>query len=76
MGLFQPDEVEHVVQAVMPSSQIRLQLRMPLDEPCLRLRRRTWKDAQVVTVVSLYYPGARYDLAARYFTDRYPHPHN
>ena len=76
MGLFQPDEVEHVVQAVMPSAQTRGQLRMPPDEPCLSLRRRTWKHGKVVTLVSLYYPGARYDLAARYLTDRYPQPHN
>ena len=74
LALFQPDELEHVVQAVMPSQQVRRALAMAQGEPCLRLRRRTWKDSQVVTVVSLYYPGTRYDLAARYAADRYPQP--
>jgi len=75
IGLFQPDEVEHVVQAVMPSATTCRQLKMAPDEPCLSLRRRTWKHNQVVTVVSLFYPGARYDLAARYRTDCYPQPY-
>ena len=65
-------EVEHVVQAVMPSTEVREKLAMANDEPCLRLRRRTWKAGQVVTAVWLHYPGNRYDLTARYAPNRYP----
>lgn len=70
MSLFRPDEIEHVVQAVMPSPFVSEALAIPATEPCLRLNRRTWKNRQVVTSASLYYPSSRYDLAARYATDR------
>lgn len=71
IGLFRPDEMEHVVQAIMPDRETCKLLAIARGEPCLRLLRRTWKDAQVVTTVSLLYPGSRYDLVARYSTDNY-----
>lgn len=71
VGLFRPDEMEHVVQAVMPDPTSCQHLAIPADEPCLRLRRRTWKNGTIVTVATLLYPGSRYDLGARYATDAF-----
>lgn len=61
-----PDELEHVVQAMLPDDFTAEHLDIPLLEPCLKLNRRTWKDDQVVTTVDLIYPSSRYDLGARY----------
>ena len=66
-----PDEMEHVVRAVLPDRQASRALRVADSAPCLELRRRTWKDAVVVTHVCLTYPGDRYDLAARYQTSQF-----
>ncbi len=68
LGLVRPTEMEHRVQAVAPDSTTVRHLAIKLVEPCLRLTRRTWCGAQVVTCVSLTYPGSRYDLVARYTT--------
>jgi GntR family histidine utilization transcriptional repressor len=61
-----PEELEHVVQAIMPDNFIAKQLDITMNEPCLKLRRRTWKNSQVVTSVDLIYPSSRYDLGDRY----------
>ena len=61
-----PEELEHVVQAIMPDDFIAQHLDIPPIEPCLKLRRRTWKGGQVVTSADLIYPSSRYELGARY----------
>ncbi len=66
-----PDELEHIVRAIMPDADACDRLAIGPDEPCLRLRRRTWSDGHVVTAATLLYPGSRYDLGARYAADRY-----
>jgi GntR family histidine utilization transcriptional repressor len=71
MDLFEPDEIEHIVRARIPSCREAESLCIEPDEPCLCLSRRTWKNDQVVTHVSLIYPGSRYELAARYNTDQF-----
>jgi GntR family histidine utilization transcriptional repressor len=63
---FQPDEMEHIVRAVMPDEAARKMLLIERSEPCLQLSRRTWKKDQVVTYVTMTYPSSRYDLGARY----------
>ena len=63
---FRPDEMEHIVRAVMPDEQAREMLLIDDSEPCLQLSRRTWKKDQVVTYVTMTYPSSRYDLGARY----------
>ncbi len=63
---FQPNEMEHVVRAVMPDARARKTLKIEPGEPCLQLSRRTWIKGQVVTYVTLTYPSSRYDLGARY----------
>jgi len=69
MELFKPDEMEHIVQAISPNKLTGKLLLIADREPCLKLTRRTWKNQQVVTLVTMIYPGSRYDLAARYSTD-------
>ena len=64
-----PDDVEHVVQAVMPDAETCDRLAMPPTEPCLRLLRRTWAGGHVATTVALLYPSSRYDLGVRYAAD-------
>ena len=68
---FVPEEMEHIVRAVMPDSQTCKLLQIESNRPCLQLSRRTWKQGRVVTQVSLTYPGDRYDLSARYATNDY-----
>ena len=63
---FHPDEMEHIVRAVMPDEQTREMLLIEYSEPCLQLSRRTWKNDQVVTYVTMTYPSSRYNLGARY----------
>lgn len=60
------DELEHIVQAILPDERSAVRLAVPENEPCLRLKRRTWKGDSVVTSVYLDYPSSRYDLGARY----------
>lgn len=72
VGLIKPDEMEHIVQAVLPDKRVSTALKIEAEEPCLRLLRRTWKDQTVVTRVALIYPGSRYDLVERYQTHQYP----
>jgi GntR family histidine utilization transcriptional repressor len=68
IGLYRPDEMEHIASAIMPDKKIAGMLKMRLSDPCLRLSRRTWKKGRVVTFVDFTYPGARYELGARYST--------
>ena len=68
---FKPDEMEHLVRAVIPQSAERELLAMQSGQPCLQLTRRTWHQQQVVTHVTLTYPGDRYELGARYATNEY-----
>jgi len=74
IGLFWPDEMEHVVQAILPDEQMCDMLAIEPIEPCLRMQRRTWRKNAVVTLATLIYPGSRYDLAARYSAADIPKP--
>lgn len=71
LGQFRPDEMEHIVRAVSADSTACELLQINPEQPCLELSRRTWTNRQVVTRVTMIYPGNRYDLAARYATDQY-----
>jgi GntR family histidine utilization transcriptional repressor len=61
-----PTEVEHIVEAVMPEPRVRKLLRIPADEPCLQLRRRTWSGARVVAAARLIYPGRTHCFGTRF----------
>ncbi|WP_259779971.1 histidine utilization repressor [Aestuariispira ectoiniformans] len=58
------DEVEHIVEATLPSEFTRRHLQMGEKEPCLLLHRRTWSSGQVVSKARLSHPGSRYRLGA------------
>jgi GntR family histidine utilization transcriptional repressor len=63
------DELEHTVEAVMPSREQQALLGIDAGEPCLALHRRSWSRGRVVTVATLTYPASRYALYSRYKTN-------
>lgn len=63
------DEIEHVVDAVLPTAEQADQLEMPLSEPCLLLTRRTWTQGKGVTMVRCLHPASRYRLGSRFRPD-------
>lgn len=62
------DELEHTVEAIMPSPDQQRLLLITSLEPCLTLHRRSWSRGQVVTVANLTYPASRFALYSRYKT--------
>ncbi len=66
------DQIEHVVDAVMPSAEQAALLEMPAGEPCLLLTRRTWSRGVPITVVRCLHPATRYRLGSRFRTDGSP----
>jgi GntR family histidine utilization transcriptional repressor len=60
------DEIEHVVDAVLPTAEQAMRLQMDPTEPCLLLTRRTWTKAVPVTLVRCLHPASRYRLGSRY----------
>jgi GntR family histidine utilization transcriptional repressor len=59
-------QVEHTVQARMPSARIRKILKMGDREPCLVVLRRTWSKNKVASTATLYHPGNHYELTDRF----------
>ncbi len=59
------DQLEHVVDAVLPTPEQAHFLQMPVNQPCLLLTRRTWQREVPITVVRCLHPGARYRLGSR-----------
>jgi GntR family histidine utilization transcriptional repressor len=62
------DELEHTVEAIMPTPEQQRLLHITSLEPCLTLHRRSWSRSKVVTVANLTYPASRYALYSRYKT--------
>ena len=60
------DQMEHVVDAVLPTLQQAGLLQMDEREPCLQLTRRTWLRDQAITWVRCLHPGTRYRLGSRF----------
>jgi GntR family histidine utilization transcriptional repressor len=60
------DEVEHVVDAILPTPEQASRLEMPVTQPCLMLTRRTWTAGLPVTFVRCLHPGSRYRLGSRF----------
>ena len=56
-------EVEHTVQARMPTARVRKLLHLKENEPCLVLLRRTWSQGKIASIATLYHPGSRYELS-------------
>jgi len=63
------DQMEHVVDAVLPTPEQAAQLQMPASQPCLLLTRRTWSHGTPVTFVRCLHPGPRYRLGSRFRAD-------
>lgn len=60
------DEIEHVVDAVLPNEEQATHLEIAASEPCLLLTRRTWTRATPVTMVRCLHPSSRYRLGCRF----------
>jgi len=63
------DQMEHVVDAVLPTPEQARLLDMEAGQPCLLLTRRTWHRDVPITVVRCLHPGTRYRLGSRFRTD-------
>lgn len=66
------DEIEHVVDAVLPTAAQARQLAMDPAQPCLMLTRRTWSRGIPVTWVRYLHPASRYRLGSRFRPDGHP----
>lgn len=66
------DEIEHVVDAVLPNAEQAAHLDMTASEPCLLLTRRTWTREVPVTLVRCLHPASRYRLGSRFRVDGNP----
>jgi GntR family histidine utilization transcriptional repressor len=60
------DEIEHVVDAVLPTPEQASRLQIDPSEPCLMLTRRTWTRTTPVTMVRCLHPSSRYRLGCRF----------
>lgn len=63
------DQMEHVVDAVLPTQEQAHLLEMEPGQPCLLLTRRTWQREVPITLVRCWHPGTRYRLGSRFRTD-------
>jgi len=54
--------LEHRVEAVLPDALVAELLEIAASTPCLRMIRRTWSDAHLISYARLTYPGDRYKL--------------
>ena len=63
------DQMEHVVDAMLPTVEQAKHLQMETTQPCLVLTRRTWLRGTPITWVQCVHPGMRYRLGSRFRTD-------
>jgi GntR family histidine utilization transcriptional repressor len=66
------DQIEHVVDAVLPTAEQAERLAMEPTDPCLLLTRRTWSRNTPVTWVRCLHPASRYSLGSRFKADGNP----
>ncbi len=66
------DQIEHLVDAVLPTAEQAVRLAMPAAVPCLLLTRRTWTRTVPVTLVRCLHPASRYRLGSRFSADGNP----
>lgn len=59
-------EAEHRISAVAADRDTARALGLPVGAACLRLERRTWREGRGVTWAWQTFPGAAYDLVARF----------
>lgn len=65
------EQIEHIVDAILPSPEQAQQLEINHTDACLVLTRRTWTQGSTspVTYVRCIHPGARYRLGSRFRAD-------
>lgn len=63
-------EAEHRIAAVNPSPADARRLGIGRSAACLQVKRWTWRGGQGITFVVQLFPGAAYDLVARFGADR------
>ena len=66
------DQIEHLVDAVLPNAEQAVRLAMAVTEPCLQLTRRTWVRNAPITLVRCLHPATRYRLGSRFRADGNP----
>lgn len=59
-------EGEHIVEAILATPEEAKLLKIQKTEPCLRIRRRTWSNKQLISCAQLIYPGSRYYLEGKF----------
>ena len=59
-------EAEHRITAINPEPEIAKLLDVTPRDACLMLERRTWRGTDHITIVRQTFPGAAYDLIARF----------
>lgn len=59
-------EVEHRLEAVLPTADQQVDLEIGPDQPCLLLHRRTWSGGLVASRAWLTHPGDRFYLSTRF----------
>ncbi|MFC2996323.1 histidine utilization repressor [Acinetobacter sichuanensis] len=59
-------EGEHIVKAVLASTQESKWLKINKTEPCLFIQRRTWSNKNLISSARLIYPGSRYHLEGKF----------
>jgi GntR family histidine utilization transcriptional repressor len=68
-GVVPAHDVEHIVDAGLPSRAEAELLQIAPEEPCLTLMRRTWTSGVAVTFARFVHPGTRYRLGCRFAPD-------
>lgn len=66
-------EAEHRISAVPAGARMAARLGISATEACLLVRRRTWREKRSITAVTLTYPGAHYEMVARFGSRRAVH---
>jgi GntR family transcriptional regulator, histidine utilization repressor len=59
-------QAEHRISATEVAEQSAQLLNIEVGAACLVINRRTWRASQLITTVQLIYPGAMYELVARF----------
>jgi GntR family transcriptional regulator, histidine utilization repressor len=69
MSIVPAHEIEHIVDAGLPTRTEAQWLEVSLETPCLTLVRRTWSSGVAVTFARFVHPGSRYRLGCRFSPD-------
>jgi GntR family histidine utilization transcriptional repressor len=68
-GISPLTEADQTVEAVTVSENVAQMLDIDINQPCLKVSRRTWCQQGIVNIANLYYPGSRYRLGGHLTTE-------